>query len=529
MVQVPRTSSLGRVTPQQGPTVFQTDQVSDATFGGATGDALRRSGQRGVQQGAALLDQALNERIEHNKEVIRRALVELNKEDNLIWHGDGTPQNPGLRNLTGQDAVIAGPQASQQLLEKQLSLLERMDSRQRDLFQAASGEQVNNRTGTYDGYTSDQRHQMNQDTAISKMNEHIRDASLNYRDNKRMDGNFAAAAADAADASAMAGDSSATMTEKIQAARSAVAVAAIKGAISFGETAKAREDFEIFTAKSLLRGDDITAMGTAVLLAEKAERNQELSDFNLAQKMLVVQQEKTANRFFEQIFNPSRTPAQTTQLMGEIVNNTVLDAFGSNSKNSLINVLEAGPDGESPLELEVYLRANLPTNDPRHMSRDDVLNTPKLGTKAMRRILDDITQAERPLGKAKLNFIKDHASFVTRSSLAGKDPRGDINLGLMKAEIDELIKQAEGAGVDPMELFDPQSKNYIGNDNNGVHLKYKRNFQEILRDMIGDVQVSRTVEGGVSITTTVNPPIANDPNTRRPRETPAQWRKRTGR
>ena len=261
MVQVPRTSSLGRVTPQLGPTVFQTAQVSDATFGGATGAATRAAGQRGVQQGAQLIDQATRERILANETWLKKHLVEYDKRANLLWHGDGTRNNPGFKNAQGQDAIAQWPKFQQSMLDLQTELVGTSgDSRRADMFQAASAGPVTNRLGQGQQHVSEAYLVDADNTSDARLIQAGNNATVDYKDGTAMEGHLRVARHEAGQKAVRNGFSAEAVVVAEDLAGSATARRAVEGALAAEDGLHAQKLFNAWKADGTLKGKDITAL-----------------------------------------------------------------------------------------------------------------------------------------------------------------------------------------------------------------------------------------------------------------------------
>ena len=96
------------------PDYMNIPAATPAAFGGLIGEAAQRTGREG-NAAFSELAQTFGER--YNKIAADDAVNKYgDASDKLMW-GDGTPTNPGLYNLKGEDAVRAGPGVLQKLSE----------------------------------------------------------------------------------------------------------------------------------------------------------------------------------------------------------------------------------------------------------------------------------------------------------------------------------------------------------------------------------------------------------------------------
>ena len=284
MAKVPGSTALGNVTPGVGPTVFQTFRATPAAFGAQIAQETQRSGAGAAKLGGDILGIGLRIQLEENQRELKEALTELSRQKNGIGFGDGTSANPGFYSLEGEEALQASGKTREGLLSAQTEIGKGLSNRKvKQLFAAASAQDITNELARYNSHTAKQRKVANARTADARQNEAIDDAALNYADNDIVNKNIFIAIAEATAAATERGFGPEAISSFAEQAGSKVAVASITAAVKAGDAARAQELFDTFTekqenGKAVLDGRDIPAMAKLVEDADIRAQAQEATD-----------------------------------------------------------------------------------------------------------------------------------------------------------------------------------------------------------------------------------------------------------
>ncbi len=531
MARVPQAQpagALGFVSPTQGPAVFDSTRASEA-FGASPsrlGEAVSGIGDAVFEEGMRRELQRLDKRSKDREFQLLEFAASQRR---------GNQQKPGWRVLQGDDSTEADPQFRSEMQEYIEGVAGDLEGQELEDWVSVS--------------------QTIQQREFDRMDDHVirqEEVAAEATDDALINAKINTIADDPLNVEMVFGElndvafitrrrlnkQGITDLEVIEAAQrqstgDAIALATKRLYINNAELGMRYYDAmktnpELMTAQH--RIDIETGLNTA-FRAERAEFNAATA---LQAKLDKRQREQVADQYLQAILT-AETPESLDTTKQLIIADTTLNAFGTGSKTSLINMIDADEDGDSTLENNVFNRIHLPVSDPLHMGKDDIIDMgPRLGTKATRRLLADQIKADTPEGKAKKDFIDQFSSVITRSSLVGKDPVGDVNLGRFVQDVTRAIEQAEADGVDPLTVFDNSSKEFARISN--LWRPYKRSVQEITASMIGEFQGTNEIPTGaagrVSPSIQLPPPPPETPEAneliRLEEETVGEYLKRRG-
>lgn len=104
--------NVPRVTAAGAPANdYQRIDSSPADFGALQGQAEQKTGSQVAQAGDELATVALQRQAQFNQIASDDAFNKFQTRANTLTYGDGTPQNPGILNQRGSDALNAAPAA----------------------------------------------------------------------------------------------------------------------------------------------------------------------------------------------------------------------------------------------------------------------------------------------------------------------------------------------------------------------------------------------------------------------------------
>ena len=504
------------IAPTVGPTVFQNFQASPDAFGAAQGAAQANIGGQLQQFGGQLIDQASRQELQRLERRSKKRQVELLRfsvEQSRKW-----------KTLRGENAVNADAQFREDFDNQIQSMAEGLENPREIEDFAFLSERIKQRE-----FARMDDHVINQErVADAEVDRALIDAKVDSIGENPLDADFVNEQIQAIqDITELRFNKEGITDEEVifsaQKAATGDAIALSAKRLYTNNAALGQQYYDVFRERDDLltpqhRIDIESGLNTA-FRAERAEGNAAIT---LQQRLDKAERERVADEFLQQIIG-AESPEDLATIKQLVVADTTLRAFGVGGKSVLIKMIDAPQNGESSLELDVFNRIHLPPSDPRHMDKDDVLTMgPRLGTKATRRILDDLVQADTPLGKAKKAFLDQFKTLITRSSLIGKDPIGDVNFGRFKQDVDRAIEQAQSDGVDPVSMFDNTNKEFSRVSN--LWREYKRTMQEITASKLGEIQ------GQLDIGEPLPPPDSAEAQKllRREGETVGEYLKRRG-
>ena len=486
MAKVP--SPPSGISPALGPTVFQNLQSSPDAFGAAQGRALQSAGTAAQQFGNQIFKEQLkkaNDRLERRSKQRQIELLEFSRQQQVKW-----------KSLQGEDAVEADENFRVEFRNKITEMADQLENKQEiddfailaPIIQTREFEKMDN-------------HVIQQERVASEATDKaLIDAQINSIGDDPLNPDFVFSQLDAIGDIVVSNldkkgisDPAVIADQIVQQKGRAIALATKRLYTRNAELGQSYYDM-LKNQPDLMTPQQRIDIEVGLNTAFRAERA-ELTAMQTLQKAQDKQlREDTADKFLQSILTTT-DPNELSSIRQEIIVDEILRPFGVGSKDTLIKLMEADPEGESAVELDVFKRLYLPASDPRHLNRDDILIlAPKLGAKATRRLLDDWKKSQTPLGKAEKAFLDQFESVITRSSLIGKDPVGDVNFGRFKLDVDRAIEAAEAEGIDPLTLFDNTHANFARIKN--LWQNYKRTVPEITASKMGELQGVPQIETG---------------------------------
>lgn len=249
--------------------------------------------------------------------------------------------------------------------------------------------------------------------------------------------------------------------------------------------AVAREKLESKAFDSLLGADQKRQLMAEVDRAERGleierDRIQKLREDALEQRNIEVQ-----NDFLVKM---SEGALSTKDILA-----SSLPPVGSGSKQQFLNLLkqanEKGPPKTNPYVFQtLFDRINLDPGDPDRITSQSELNQ-YLGQGVsytdllrLRKEFSGLTteQGKRLAAQKKQLFSVAKAALATKSMMGIPDPKGQEHLAMFQQLVFEAVDAKQKANEDVSVLFNPTSKEYLGN----IIEQFKRSPQEIMRDQM---------------------------------------------
>lgn len=139
MLTVPSYGDSAYVGPRvaTAPLQVSKEQPKDysTAFGAAEGRALQGVGKQVAQVGDRLGQITTELQIQENEFQVKKAAVALSEGYRVLLDGDGTPENPGYRSLTGEAATKALPEVNARLSELRKNVTENIQgTRAKEMF-----------------------------------------------------------------------------------------------------------------------------------------------------------------------------------------------------------------------------------------------------------------------------------------------------------------------------------------------------------------------------------------------------------
>lgn len=231
--------------------------------------------------------------------------------------------------------------------------------------------------------------------------------------------------------------------------------------------------------------------------------------------------------------------------MDDVRGSSVLQPFGEGSQNTWREMIDqqnksgiGNIKSNKAAVMQAYQDIHRPDGDPHKMTNENTLNA-GFGTLwgehdllfLRKELQDDRTPEGQRLNETKASFFKAMKPQLDKSTLLGNDPVGAEQAYKYQMYVEQLVDEAKAKHENPYDLFNPKSKNYVG--------QYLHLFQRSITEQVQDY--SRGIPKPVTTTTPPEigapgqgmPHIEASPlpadDKRLPGETAEQWRKRTGR
>ncbi len=284
MVTVPGPQNLGTVQPSIANQTPQTALAGEGAFGVQNAQADQDFGRAVAKAGDMASDIILQEKIDDNKRELKEALVAQSKLEKTIFFGDGTKENPGFSNLSGQAAIDGLQTARQAYTQGQENIAKGLTSTvQRQRFAAASAQAGVDAQARLNDHTSKQRAVANLRTAKARQQEAKDNAVFDFRNDDRMATNFAIVQAEALTVGSEAGLTGQALVSHVEKAVSEVAVQAVEAAIAAGDIARGRKLLAQYKKGGQLDGTDIPALTKALQEGTVKFSSQEFTDAIIGQ------------------------------------------------------------------------------------------------------------------------------------------------------------------------------------------------------------------------------------------------------
>jgi hypothetical protein len=346
-------------------------------------------------------------------------------------------------------------------------------------------------------------------------------------------------AAELASVPAAAGGLNTTALQGLLKGASDLAESAVRGWIKLNpEDAKAQ-----LTAgkwNDLVSGDVKKQLFHESDMAINAKRIEEERRQKEIEKALEAKKEQTRNDFLVQMEKGS--------LSAKDILGSNLDAFGSGSKHTFLEMLKASGDSKLRTDpaafIDAFKRIHLPDDDPKKLRDEEDLNQLLIGRKVTFEDLNKLrgefqgrkTTEGQIEAELKKNVIKMAESSLTRTNpLMGiRDPQGDEQMQKFLTYFLTEFENQKKKGKNARDLLDPGSPDYLGKS----VAQFARSPQQIMKDM-AKMATSSSTDGGLQSTPGVSPspdaspsalpsPGPSGDRARKPGESIQEYMKRVG-
>lgn len=275
-------------------------------------------------------------------------------------------------------------------------------------------------------------------------------------------------------------------------------------------------------------------------MAINAKRIEEERRQKEIEKALEAKKEQTRNDFLVQMEKGS--------LSAKDILGSNLDAFGSGSKHTFLEMLKASGDSKLRTDpaafIDAFKRIHLPDDDPKKLRDEEDLNQLLIGRKVTFEDLNKLrgefqgrkTTEGQIEAELKKNVIKMAESSLTRTNpLMGiRDPQGDEQMQKFLTYFLTEFENQKKKGKNARDLLDPGSPDYLGKS----VAQFARSPQQIMKDM-AKMATSSSTDGGLQSTPGVSPspdaspsalpsPGPSGDRARRPGESIQEYMKRVG-
>lgn len=140
--------------------------VSASAFGALTGRAMENMGDTISSLGEEAGQKVIQANLENLQRVAKNYDTTYANSLDAIARGDGTPDNPGLMNLKGQDAIDAFPKAMKAIDDQRSTLLSQVSNlKLKDSIGAAFDERARAQTALFAQHVAQQREVANDETS----------------------------------------------------------------------------------------------------------------------------------------------------------------------------------------------------------------------------------------------------------------------------------------------------------------------------------------------------------------------------
>lgn len=265
-------------------------------------------------------------------------------------------------------------------------------------------------------------------------------------------------------------------------------------------------------------------------IVHEAEQGVRANQVRDSQTLALQKQQREAAQQKEMNGMFDRIGAQQNPLTVAEVRQSGLDYQGKEHMLEAINKVTRGENATDPAVFDqLFQRINLPAGDPNKLSDDRAL-LPYLGNgvgfEDIQKLRGEMKGRNTPDGAAladlKKNFFSMAKGQIDTSTFISNDPIGKQKYYEFQQNVISTVDKAVRGGADPLELFNPTSKTYLGK----LIPQYQRTPTQQMQDYSAFIAGAKT--GATPATPGASTPTAAPTTPRQPGESPADYLKRTG-
>lgn len=252
MPTVPRLTGPQVALQPLRPVYQSAANATPDAFGATAARSTQRAGQMISQASDALSDIVIREQIEDNERNAKELDVEYSKRLRTIMWGDGTEENPGFRNMHGENALRARQATVEAMNKARKELLDSAPNpRVAEMFDLASTVRLNAEMEDVSAFVSRERVVANNAMTEARVQEAADSAAVGWNDSANIKRQLGITAGEISEYAERNGLSPEAAASKMQAAQTNILEAAITAALVHGP-AQAQSVYEEF--KSFIDG-----------------------------------------------------------------------------------------------------------------------------------------------------------------------------------------------------------------------------------------------------------------------------------
>lgn len=514
MVRVP-TQPLSSVETAPAQPVYASPEVPRGVFD--KGSGLINAGEKMGDVADSLQKIAIKMKQQDDEAEAREHDVAVSRAINSVVFGDPTTGSQGYLTSKGKDAQVNYGAAEEAISAAVQNALQSASNGTVARMVGASTKARQERAVTQmTSHAAQQREVYMNGMNEAREAQAASDAGLNYTDNKAIDASLGVIQEENKNWASRNGVSEEEAAMRLASKESEVVKAAIAAASAGSDFGRAQQLFTLYGG--MLDGK------TKTLVEQKLR-----ADMFMARQLSAMAkseaQQKTQNDLLSALVNGKLT---TDQIM-----NSNLDAFGSGSKHQFISMLERGDaqDTKHPvLYNELVKRIYLPEDDQNRLADEkDIyahISAGDLSAKEGHQLASQIQELRKPddaeakkYGKTAAKAWGDYAKLgrevlVKTNAMGMTDPNGANEFYNWQFRQKALWEKRIAEGKDPLDLLNPDSKDYLGTPKAKSPQQIMREQAERMRSAPGVVDPAT---GGVP-----------DEVKRKPGESIDDWKKRVG-
>ncbi|MEE9598138.1 MAG: hypothetical protein V3V96_15310 [Acidiferrobacterales bacterium] len=471
MARVPSADELGgNVLSPPAPVFRSTAGVTPEAFGAAQGRAIAAAGQQGQRFGAELVDKAIKRQLQDNALENKQALIQYNQE--LLELQETMLQKRGVDATEVTREFEAAVQNLRSTIAKGLS--NKAVARDFGIGTGAPTLSARRVVGTHERTQRFAAANDLDDRLIAAHANTLASDPMNPENMTRNLDTIEVLTRVKMDRNGI--EDEVAIAEQVRIAQSDALELAVKR-IAVNNPTLAREFYDSIKGNpldpnepNLLTPEDRIDIEETLIAGDRAELAAANQRLIMAQKLLTIEQEKTADEMLQAI-EAADTPADLEAIRGRIA----VSNMTSTQKRTAINYLKAAKKGDDVLATKFYEGIHAPPGSATRVELQDIYdNVGRLGLANARQLEQDIKRRDEPIGKAQASFFAGHKAAITKSNFISKDVIGEVNFSQFKFAVRQLEALAVEKGLDPMLVYTPGNDLYAGR----IVTQYQRTTEE---------------------------------------------------